>query len=340
MGRPLRLRATPPRAAAPGARRSSARWRDTSPRRRSWSSSTSTTSTAGARGSTGRRSAEAVRAWIERAGGGTVALPAGAGWTMSRLRRTLGERVWWRFIGERPGPPQHPDHVFARDAALEAVAGAGVRCCCTRSCPTSGARPRTGRSPALGATRELFELQVDREEKARRIAAYASQVEHISPAARPARRPRGAPRYRALLAPRLATSSSTAARISRRKRSSPKPSARRRSSAASSSSSRGPRGPRRAARRPSAARAASPRRRARRCRARRRGRGRSPASRRPAPRPSRSRSPPRRGTRARAPSGRARAAARRRPRRRSGRSASRARACRSPRCPSPTTTSS
>lgn len=124
----------------------------------------------------------AIRGWIARTGGGTVALPAGAGWTMSRLRRALGERVWWRFIGERAGPPVHPDHVFVRDAGLEAAASGGVEVLLYEEVPYLWGAPADRAVSELDYRAELVELAVDREEKARRIAAYASQVEHISPA--------------------------------------------------------------------------------------------------------------------------------------------------------------
>jgi LmbE family N-acetylglucosaminyl deacetylase len=135
----------------------------------------------------GRRSAldreaivNAVRGWLEEVGPGTVVLPAGAGWTMSSVRRRLGERVWWRFIGERPGPPQQPDHVFARDAGLEAVAGSGVEVLLYEELPYLWGASADREAERFGPAEEL-RLEVDREEKARRIAAYASQVEHISP---------------------------------------------------------------------------------------------------------------------------------------------------------------
>jgi hypothetical protein len=121
-----------------------------------------------------------VRAWLDENGPGTVALPAGAGWTMSRLRRALGERVWWRFIGERPGPPQQPDHVFARTAGLAAVAGRNVDVLLYEELPYLWGAPADREAERLGAGEEL-RLEVDREEKARRISAYSSQVEHISP---------------------------------------------------------------------------------------------------------------------------------------------------------------
>ncbi len=123
----------------------------------------------------------AIRGWIERNGVGTVVLPAGAGWSMSRFRRALGKRVWWRFIGERPGPPAHPDHLFARDAGLEAAASSGAEILLYEEVPYLWGAPADRAVSELDPTAELVELPVDRDEKARRIAAYASQVEHISP---------------------------------------------------------------------------------------------------------------------------------------------------------------
>jgi LmbE family N-acetylglucosaminyl deacetylase len=122
-----------------------------------------------------------VREWLSRNDGGTVALPAGAGWTMSRLRRGLGEHVWWRFIGERPGPPRQPDHVFARDAGLEAVAGTRAPVILYEETPYLWGARADRAVASLGRPAEPLELPVDRAEKARRIAAYTSQIEHISP---------------------------------------------------------------------------------------------------------------------------------------------------------------
>lgn len=123
----------------------------------------------------------AIRGWVERTGGATVVLPAGAGWTMSRLRRVLGTRVWWRFIGERSGPPVHPDHVYARDAGLEAAASGMAEVLLYEEVPYLWGAPADRAVSDLDNRAELVELPVDRVEKARRIAAYASQVEHISP---------------------------------------------------------------------------------------------------------------------------------------------------------------
>lgn len=122
-----------------------------------------------------------VRRWLDENDAGTVALPAGAGWTMSSLRRRLGERVWWRFIGDRPGPPQHPDHVFARDAGLRALAGSGATAVLYEEAPYLWGASADRVVARLGRAATLAELPVDRGEKAKRIAAHASQVAHISP---------------------------------------------------------------------------------------------------------------------------------------------------------------
>jgi LmbE family N-acetylglucosaminyl deacetylase len=116
----------------------------------------------------------------------TVALPAGAGWTMTWLRRWLGERVWWRFIGKRPGPPRQVDHVFARDAALSFLAGTpDVSILLYEELPYLWGAPADREveraASRAGLRAEPFSLPVDRERKATAIAAYASQVEHISP---------------------------------------------------------------------------------------------------------------------------------------------------------------
>jgi hypothetical protein len=122
-----------------------------------------------------------VRRWLAENDGGTVALPAGAGWTMSRLRRRLGERLWWRLIGDRAGPPQHPDHVFARDAVLRALAGSGAAVVLYEEAPYLWGARADRAVATLGSAATPVELTVDRGEKAGRIAAHASQVAHISP---------------------------------------------------------------------------------------------------------------------------------------------------------------
>lgn len=123
---------------------------------------------------------EAVRAWSAQARGGTVALPAGAGWAPHWLPPRAAIKL------RRPrGPEPHADHVFVRDAVL----GAGlddVRLVLYEELPylwggsAARAARRAAASQGLRARKNV--IPVDREAKARRIAAYASQVPHMSPA--------------------------------------------------------------------------------------------------------------------------------------------------------------
>ena len=114
-------------------------------------------------------------------GSGTVAIPAAAG----RRHRFPSDRVE-KLITAASGPRRHPDHLFVRDVALDALAG----------------RPdidllvyaellyQWGRKPdrelariarSRGLTARQLELPVDRSAKAARIAAYESQVSHLFP---------------------------------------------------------------------------------------------------------------------------------------------------------------
>jgi LmbE family N-acetylglucosaminyl deacetylase len=125
--------------------------------------------------------AGAVAQWIARVGGGTVAIPAGAG------RRTVPgplRRRLERLARRQSGPPRHPDHVFVRDAALSALGTV------ERAVPLlyeelpylwGGGADREVRRVARAHRRKPVQLQitVDREAKARRIAAYRSQVAHL-----------------------------------------------------------------------------------------------------------------------------------------------------------------
>lgn len=97
---------------------------------------------------------QAVARWT-----GLVAAPAAAGRTgrLARLRRS------W--------VPQHPDHVFVRDAVLRAAHGPVLL---YEEFPY--ARTGTGRGPR-GA--QLLVLPVDRVAKARRISAYVSQLPYL-----------------------------------------------------------------------------------------------------------------------------------------------------------------
>jgi LmbE family N-acetylglucosaminyl deacetylase len=133
----------------------------------------------------GKAIGKALADWVERNDRGSVALPAAAGWTVSRARSWLAEHVNWRFVGERPGPPRHPDHLFARDASLAAIVPReGVDVLLYEDLPYSWGRAADAEvrrvESAWSVEAEPFELPVDRGRKATRIAHYTSQIEHIS----------------------------------------------------------------------------------------------------------------------------------------------------------------
>jgi hypothetical protein len=126
-------------------------------------------------GADGLAIADAVAEWVGRAGGGFVAVPAGAGRSgrLDRLRRTAS------------GAPRHPDHVFVRDAVLAALASSRATPLLYEEVPYLWGAPadreakRVARARGLRA--EPLVLRVDREAKARRLAAYASQLPHVAP---------------------------------------------------------------------------------------------------------------------------------------------------------------
>jgi hypothetical protein len=122
--------------------------------------------------------AEEVERWVAGNTRGTVALPAGAGCTTGRRARLLR-----RLRREHCSPPQHPDHVLVRDAALPAVGGADVLL--YEELPYLLGRPADEEVERVASDRRRVEpitVEIDRAQKARRIAAYASQIPHISPA--------------------------------------------------------------------------------------------------------------------------------------------------------------
>lgn len=125
--------------------------------------------------------AAAIREWVVRNPAGTVALPAGAGCSRGRAPR------WLRRLRRRTcSPPQHPDHVLVRDAGLDALRGSPATPLLYEEVPYlwgAAADREAARAAARGGWRpEAFEVSVDRRRKAKRIAAYASQIPHISPA--------------------------------------------------------------------------------------------------------------------------------------------------------------
>jgi hypothetical protein len=118
----------------------------------------------------------AVVTWLAaQRGEGTVALPAGAGGRGGRRGRLL------RLVGRSGNPLPHGDHVFVREAAL----GAPAPLLLYEELPylfgsrADGQVRRVARM--LGRRVQELTQPVDRQAKARRIAAYASQIPHISP---------------------------------------------------------------------------------------------------------------------------------------------------------------
>jgi LmbE family N-acetylglucosaminyl deacetylase len=122
--------------------------------------------------------ASAVSRWVEQHPRGMLAVPAGAGrgpGLITSVRRRMGVRIALR----------HPDHVFLRDAALDAVASfAGARAVMYEEFPylwgeaADAEARRVARSRGLSA--KCVAVDVDRRSKAARIAAYASQAPHLS----------------------------------------------------------------------------------------------------------------------------------------------------------------
>lgn len=122
--------------------------------------------------------AERVREWVGANPDGTVAVPAGAGCSprlTARWRR--------RLLRQNCSPPQHPDHVWVRDTVLEALTG--TTALLYEEIPYLWGEPADAEAERAASRRGLsavlFTVEVDPAQKARRIAAYASQIAEISP---------------------------------------------------------------------------------------------------------------------------------------------------------------
>lgn len=118
-----------------------------------------------------RQLAAAVATWVAEEERGSVALPVGAGWNP----RWLPGRVAARLV-ERRGPPPHGEHIWVRDTVLAAL-------------PPETAVLLYEELPYLWAGRGRWkapavDVEVDRERKASRIAAYESQIAPLSPPGR------------------------------------------------------------------------------------------------------------------------------------------------------------
>jgi LmbE family N-acetylglucosaminyl deacetylase len=125
------------------------------------------------------RIATAVQNWLAETDGGTVALPAGAGWSPYWLPTRVAKRL------QAPrGPEPHPDHVFTRNALLAAGLGK-TPLILYEELPYlwggSAARAARRGASAHGYRAQLEVVPVDRERKAARLAAYPTQIPHLSP---------------------------------------------------------------------------------------------------------------------------------------------------------------
>lgn len=123
--------------------------------------------------------ADAVRDWLAGRGDGMVVLPAGAGWAPYWLPPRIAKK-----LREPRGPEPHHDHVFVRDALLSAGLDE-AQLVLYEEVPYlwggSAARAARRSARAHGYQAQLEVVPVDRERKAKRLAAYTSQIPHISP---------------------------------------------------------------------------------------------------------------------------------------------------------------
>ena len=127
--------------------------------------------------------AEAIRRhveeWLDKASSSLVAIPAGAGRPVGRLRLKLEE-----LLGVRAGIAPNPDHLFVRDVALDAMRSrAGSGALLYEELPygldgaAQGEVERLAQDFSVEPAR--FTAPVDVEEKSRRVAAYASQISSL-----------------------------------------------------------------------------------------------------------------------------------------------------------------
>lgn len=126
-----------------------------------------------------RRLNEAVSGWIDRYHGGTVVLPAGAGLTVG-----LAPGIWPRIraaLGGHRVVHADPDHLWVRDTVLQMLRGrTDVRVWLYEELPHCRSLPADAAVSLVadwsGRRAERVVVRVDRERKAERLAAYASQM--------------------------------------------------------------------------------------------------------------------------------------------------------------------
>jgi LmbE family N-acetylglucosaminyl deacetylase len=123
---------------------------------------------------------EAIRAWAVEVVGGAVAVPAGAGRHVGRVRARLA-----RALDVGPAEDRHPDHVFVRDVALGVLRELpDVVPILYEELPYAWGGSAAGearRTAAAGGWQAVEAvIGVDRTAKAARIGAYASQLPHLT----------------------------------------------------------------------------------------------------------------------------------------------------------------
>ncbi len=151
-----------------------------------------------------------VTDWVTQAHDPLVLVPVGAGLrppeplarvplagrVVAAIERRL-RRLWHLLDREhRSGRPPHIDHVWVSEVVTEALAPTGARLCFYAEFPYSrggdGRRAIAAFRRAHGwTTLERLDVPVDRDRKARRVAAYRSQIETTSDAGGRLDEPRG-----------------------------------------------------------------------------------------------------------------------------------------------------
>ena len=121
----------------------------------------------------------AVTEWLSRNPAGAIAIPAGAGCSQARVAR------WLRRLRRQDCWAPHVDHLNVRNVVLDALRGSGATPLLYEEVPYLFGAPadrEAARAAAAGGWgTEPVSVEIDRDRKSRRIAAYASQIPHISP---------------------------------------------------------------------------------------------------------------------------------------------------------------
>ena len=125
------------------------------------------------------RIGSAVTEWLTRHRAGAIAIPAGAGCSQARMAR------WLRRLRRQDCWAPHVDHLYVRNVVLDALRSSGGTPLLYEEVPYLFGGPadrEADRAAAAGGWRaEPLSVEIDRNRKVTRVAAYASQIPHISP---------------------------------------------------------------------------------------------------------------------------------------------------------------